>query len=83
MPAHINELRRIMELQFAVLETALYLNTHPFDEKVLEKHNKLARSLQKLQSEYNQQYCPLTIGCSNFDYPWCWIDEPWPWEINF
>ena len=79
----VRELKEIMQLQFGVLETALYLNTHPFDERALEKHNELARDLQNLQMEYNQQHCPLTISCSNFDYPWCWIDEPWPWQISY
>jgi spore coat protein JB len=79
----INLLKEIQDQQFAVLETSLYLNTHPGEQRALDLHNDYAMRLGKLEQEYNDRYSPLTIYCGMFDYPWEWINEPWPWEINY
>lgn len=64
--------------EFAVIELALYLDTHPKDEKALCLHNKYCKELKELKDRYQKIYGPLTIT-----YPcnkWRWIEEPWPWE---
>lgn len=64
--------------QFAITELALYLNTHPDDEKALCLHRKYCRRLKDLEDKYQKVYGPLTIN-----YPcnkWRWLEEPWPWE---
>ena len=69
---------KIKELDFAVIELALYLDTHPEDKKVLCLHNHYARELKELKDKYQKIYGPLTIN-----YPcnkWRWLEEPWPWE---
>ncbi|MFW5980880.1 MAG: spore coat protein CotJB [Halanaerobiaceae bacterium] len=76
-------LKEIMELQFAVIETALYLNTHPEDRTVLDLHNDYARRLERIKNRYQEKYGPLTIDYPEAEYPWQWIDEPWPWDINY
>ena len=77
------ELRRemiqeIRSLDFAIVELALYLDTHPEDEKALCLHRKYAKKLKELKDKYQKVYGPLTIH-----YPcnkWRWLEEPWPWE---
>ena len=69
---------KIKEYQFAIIELALYLDTHPDDEKALCLHREYARELKDLRDKYQKVYGPLTI-----EYPcnkWRWIEEPWPWE---
>lgn len=64
--------------QFAITELALYLDTHPDEEKALCLHRKYSRELKDLKDKYQKVYGPLTI-----DFPcnkWRWIEEPWPWE---
>ena len=71
-------LRQIKCLKFAVVELALYLDTHPDDEKALCLHNKYCKELKELSDKYQKVYGPLTI-----EYPcnkWRWLEEPWPWE---
>ena len=71
-------LKKIKCYQFAVTELALYLDTHPDDEKALCLHNKYAKELKSLCDKYQKVYGPLTI-----EYPcnkWRWLEEPWPWE---
>lgn len=75
-------LKQIMEVEFVLTETALYLNTHPNDEMALRIHNTYAQKRKELVSLYEAQYSPLTND-SMSKYPWGYIDSPWPWEFDF
>ena len=71
-------LKQIKCYSFAVIDLALYLDTHPDDEKALCLHNKYSKELKDLKDAYQKVYGPLT-----FYYPcnkWRWLEEPWPWE---
>lgn len=70
-------LNKIKEYKFSIIELALYLDTHPEDEKALCLHRKYANILKDLMDKYQKVYGPLAI-----DYPcnkWRWLEEPWPW----
>ena len=73
-----NMLNQIKCLQFAITELALYLDTHPDDERALCLHRKYAKELRELEDKYQKVYGPLTINfpCNK----WRWLEEPWPWE---
>ena len=69
---------KIRELDFAIIELALYLDTHPDDRKALCLHNTYAKQVKELKDKYQKVYGPLTL-----DYPcnkWRWLEQPWPWE---
>lgn len=69
---------KIRELDFALVELGLYLDTHPEDRKALCLHNNYARQVKELKDKYQKVYGPLTM-----DYPcnkWRWLEQPWPWE---
>lgn len=74
-----NELmEKIKCYNFAIIELALYLDTHPDDEKALCLHNKYCKEYKELKDKYQKMFGPLTIN-----YPcnkWRWLEEPWPWE---
>lgn len=64
--------------EFAINELALYLNTHPEDQRALCLHRKYCNELKPMKDMYQRVYGPLTIN-----YPcnkWRWLEEPWPWE---
>ena len=71
-------LMKIRELDFAVIELGLYLNTHPEDNRVLCLHRKYTKELKELKDKYQKVYGPLSIyfPCNK----WRWLEEPWPWE---
>lgn len=75
-------LRELMEVQFALVETNLYLDTHPNDKRALRLHNDYSQRYHELRSLYEAKYGLLSFtgmsGC-----PWSYIYGPWPWEINF
>ena len=71
-------MQKIKSYNFAIIELALYLDTHPDDEKTLCLHNKYCKECKELKDKYQKVYGPLTIN-----YPcnkWRWLEEPWPWE---
>lgn len=71
-------LNKLRSLNFAILELAEYLDTHPCDKKALCLHREYAERYRDLKDKYQKMFGPLTI-----DFPcneWKWIDEPWPWE---
>ena len=71
-------LKEIRCLDFAIVELALYLDTHPDDQKALCLHRKYCKQAKELKDKYQKVYGPLTIN-----YPcnkWRWLEEPWPWE---
>ena len=71
-------LQQIRCYEFAINELALYLDTHPKDEKALCLHRKYAREAKDLKDKYQKVYGPLTINfpCNK----WRWLEEPWSWE---
>lgn len=76
-------LRTIQELEFALLELNLYLDTHPEDQNALAVFNDLASRFVTARSDYEARYGPLVnFGHSGPTASWVWIDEPWPWEID-
>ena len=71
-------INKIRILEFAITELALYLDTHPDDEKALCMHRKYCKEVKELKDRYQKVYGPLTIN-----YPcnkWRWLETPWPWE---
>ena len=71
-------MQKIKSYNFAIIELALYLDTHPDDEKALCLHNKYCKECKELKDKYQKVYGPLTIN-----YPcnkWRWLEERWRWE---
>lgn len=68
-------LQQIRCYDFAINELALYLDTHPEDDKALCLHRKYAKEAKELKDKFQKVYGPLTIN-----YPcnkWRWLEEPW------
>jgi len=74
----IEMMEKIQALNFGIIELALYLNTHPEDERALCMHREYAKKLKEVSDKYQRIYGPLSIY-----YPcnkWRWLEEPWTWE---
>lgn len=75
-------LRKIQELSFFAYDLALYIDTHPADQSAIMQHNVLNNQLRDLTQQYEKRYGPLTLA-ANSSIPWQWINEPWPWQIDY
>lgn len=77
-------LKRIQEIGFACVDLNLYLDTHPTDQKALMDYNTYSYQLMMLRNQYESMYGPLMhFGYAQSQYPWKWIEGPWPWEIEY
>ena len=71
-------LKEIKCLNFAIIDIAEYLDTHPDDRKAICLHREYTNRLKDIKDKYQRIYGPLSIY-----YPcnkWRWLEEPWPWE---
>ncbi|NPV70213.1 MAG: spore coat protein CotJB [Firmicutes bacterium] len=84
-PERMEMLRRIQELEFTAIDLNLYLDTHPGDEKALCDYHEVTHALHMLHMEYDRRYGPLMAAGHGHDrqFPWRWIEDPWPWEICY
>lgn len=79
----VEMMRRIKELEFATVDLNLFLDNHPQNQQALMDYNRFTKELMELKKKYEAQYGVLTnFGQSQSQYPWTWVNEPWPWEIG-
>lgn len=65
---------------FAMLEAALFLDTHPTDQKALAAFREYRDRYQAAAAKYNECVGPLTYSAAKAESKWDWGCTPWPWE---
>ncbi|MFD1957547.1 spore coat protein CotJB [Paenibacillus thailandensis] len=75
------KLLELQQVDFALVELTLYLDTHPQDLKALQQYNYLAQQRQTIAHQFELQYGPLLQFRSFSRYPWQWSEAPWPWQV--
>lgn len=74
---------KIQELEFAAVDLNLFLDNHPTNKQALSDYNKFTEQLSELKKVYVARYGPLcNFGMAPSQYPWRWVEDPWPWEIS-
>jgi len=74
---------RINALEFAMLELALYLDTHPDDQKALQMRLQMQREAAELRCQYEKCYGPWMVTKNDVEGPcWSWVKNPWPWDFQ-
>lgn len=73
---------RIQILEFAMYDTALFLDTHPMDQQALRYYHNIREMLDAAVREYTACYGPLTMDSVLSTNKWTWIEHPWPWELE-
>ncbi len=74
-------LRMLSSYDFAVNDLHIYLDTHPDDSKAAKALNKYRQESDKLRTQYEEKFGPLTTSDENGNR-WSWISDPWPWDIR-
>lgn len=73
-------LAQISKLTFAVIEAALFLDTHPNDKDALCYYKEALKHLTTLKKQYIESGHSLSIvDGGNFDE---YSNGPWPWEVK-
>ena len=71
----------ITKARFALIDIALFLDTHPDDAEALAEYHKLNKMRNEAMTEYARNFSPLTqADVSSCDEYWKWVNNPWPWE---
>lgn len=81
-PCRKDLLEWINVVSFAVIDTQLFLDTHPCDKDALRFFEKYQEMRNRALKEYARYYGPLTIDTAEMSAAerWNWINEPWPWQ---
>jgi len=81
-PEFYTLLEEIQAIDFVIVELNLYLDTHPHDYDAIRQFNENTEISMRLKVEFEQKFGPLmNFGRSYSNYPFSWIDTPWPWQV--
>lgn len=75
-----NRREALRTINFALVETALYLDAYPDSCEALAYYHKLLGERAALMAEYTQSCGPLTQYDNTSQSSWQWVKTPWPWE---
>lgn len=73
-------LKQIQCYNFAAYDMLLYLDTHCDDKKAFKMFQSLVEKTNKLKTQYEQEFGPLSQFSAANQECFNWLDEPWPWE---
>jgi spore coat protein JB len=80
--AYRRQLEELQQVDFALVELNLYLDTHPTDLQALQQFNQLAQRSRHLRYDFEMRYGPMmNFGHSFSRFPWQWPETPWPWQV--
>ena len=71
---------KLRTLDFAIIETALYLDAYPGCRGALNYYSRLIRERAKVAEMINSTCGPLTMKENMSTTEWNWHKGPWPWE---
>lgn len=75
-------MRKLRVVDFALVETALFLDGYPDNKEALAYYHDLKKMREELCAAYNSSCGPLTIFNNESDNEWLWVKTPWPWELD-
>ena len=74
--------KRIAAYKFALYDLALYLDSHPCDEKAMQLRRIYKERLAALINEYEQHYGKYVVTMNDVQESWSeWVQDPWPWDV--
>lgn len=76
-------LKEIQALDFTAFDFNLYLDTHPNDQRALADYSRAIHESECVKKIYIANYGPLMAEDNVNQACWRWIEEPWPWEIEY
>ena len=74
--------RQIDAVEFALVETILYLDAYPENRRALEFYQALLNERTRLTEQYEKTVGPLTAYGNKSNTSWDWVSAPWPWETE-
>lgn len=72
-------IKKLQAVDFAIIETVLYLDAYPNCQAALSHYRKLTDERRKLYGAIEAAGMPLT-NMGNEGDEWNWTKGPWPWQ---
>ena len=72
--------KMLQALDFAIVETALYLDAYPENRQALEYYHGLLAQREETMEAYEKNCGPVTMYGNRSRTSWDWVEGPWPWE---
>ena len=69
-------------VDFAIVDTVLYLDAYPNDRGALSYYKKLVAERDKLMAALAAASQPITHRNELGEERWSWTDGPWPWDAQ-
>ena len=73
---------RLQKVDFAIIETVLYLDAHPHCRAALEYYHKLIDERRKIVRALGEGAMPISAHENESCDSWDWVDGPWPWQFD-
>ena len=73
--------KRLQKVNFALVETVLYLDAYPNCERAKKYYKELSDERHMLISTLAKAGMPMSNMYVQ-DNDWSWIKGPWPWEYE-
>jgi len=73
-------MKQLQMVDFAIVETVLYLDAYPHSRAALSHYKKLVAERNKLSEALSRSSRPVTHRDNIVGEEWTWTDGPWPWE---
>ena len=74
--------KRLQKVDFALVETVLYLDAYPHCRVALDYYHKLLAEREKLVAALADGGSPISAYSNTSCESWDWIDGPWPWQFD-
>ncbi len=78
---NVSLMRDVQIAHFSLIETVLYLDTHPCDEEALKALEYYSDKLALAMAKYEEE-CGALHADSLTDKPFDWVKTPFPWELE-
>lgn len=73
---------KIHELEFAMIELMLYLDTHKKDEEALCEYQKMQQMYNDSMAVYEKMYGTIVFNQVHSEDIFTWVETPMPWEME-
>ena len=74
--------KRLQKVDFAIIETALYLDAYPHCRAALDYYAKLIDERHKIVHALAEAGMPVSAHHNASCDSWDWVDGPWPWQFD-
>ena len=75
-------MRKLQMVDFAIVETVLYLDAYPESKPALAYYHKLVDESKRLRESLSKAGKPINHMGNADTESWNWTKGPWPWELD-